>query len=108
MQSPPLAVRGCLLGNLLLCLTYLQAAQEARLLSLDRQARSMRAQIAAMKEGRILSMHSAFSPADRYTRTTLGHSQSGRLQGAGAAGLVCTDAQGQNSVVDAEQLCSAT
>ena len=44
----------------------MQAAQEARLLLLDRQARGMRAQIAAMKEGRILSMNTAFSPSDRY------------------------------------------
>ncbi len=44
----------------------LQAAQEARLLLLDRQARGMRAQIAAMKEGRILSRNIAFSPTDRY------------------------------------------
>ena len=48
----------------------LQAAQEARLLLLDRQARGMRAQIAAMKEGRILSVNSAFSPSDRYPTLT--------------------------------------
>ena len=46
----------------------LQAAQESRLLLLDRQARGMRAQIAAMKEGRILSTNTAFLPSDRYPR----------------------------------------